>query len=168
MDELTLLKPKLARLKLTGMLETLSERLGQAVTDKWSFSQFLDVLLTDEVERRDFKQLARRLTKSGLDAQQTLETFDFSFNSRIHSPTIHELATCQFIERHENVFFCGPSGVGKSHLAQALGHVACRRGHAVTYERTNVLFDWVHSGRGDGSHQRRLRQLAKVPVLILD
>ena len=137
MDELTLLKPKLARLKLTGMLETLGERLSQAVADKWSFSQFLDVLLTDEVERRDFKQLARRLTKSGLDPQQTLETFDFSFNSRIHSPTIHELATCQFIERHENVFFCGPSGVGKSHLAQALGHMACRRGHAVTYERTN-------------------------------
>ena len=62
MDELALLKPKLARLKLSGMLDTLSERLSQALAEKWSYTQFLDTLLTDEAERRDFKQLGRRLT----------------------------------------------------------------------------------------------------------
>ena len=104
MDELALLKPRLARLKLSGMLDTLSERLNQALTEKWSYTQFLDILLTDEAERRDFKQLGRRLTKSGLAPDKTLETFDFSFNPRIHAPTLRELATCRFVERAENVF----------------------------------------------------------------
>ena len=149
MDELALLKPKLTRLKLSGMLDTLTERLQQALTEKWSYTQFLDILLTDEAERRDFKQLGRRLTKSGLAPDKTLETFDFSFNPRIHAPTLHELATCRFVQRAENVFFVGPSGVGKSHAAQALGHIACRKGYAVTYERTSVLLDWIHAGRGD-------------------
>ena len=97
MDELALLKPKLARLKLSGMLDTLSERLSQALAEKWSYTQFLDTLLTDEAERRDFKQLGRRLTKSGLSPDKTLETFDFSFNPRIHAPTLRELATCRFV-----------------------------------------------------------------------
>ena len=150
------------------MLDTLSERLSQALTEKWSYTQFLDILLSDEAERRDFKQLGRRLTKSGLAPDKTLETFDFSFNPRIHAPTLRELATCRFVERAENVFFVGPSGVGKSHAAQALGHIACRKGYAVTYERTSVLLDWIHAGRGDGTWQRRLHQVGSVALLVLD
>ena len=76
MDEVALLKPKLTRLKLAGMLDTLTERLQQAMAEKWSYTQLLDTLLTDEVERREFKQLARRLSKSGLAPDKTLETFD--------------------------------------------------------------------------------------------
>ena len=82
MDDLALLRPKLARLKLSGMLDTLNERLQQALAEKWSYSQFLDTLLTDEAERRDFKQLGRRLTKSGLAPDKTLETFDFESSPR--------------------------------------------------------------------------------------
>ncbi len=168
MDEVALLKPKLTRLKLAGMLDTLTERLQQAMAEKWSYTQLLDTLLTDEVERREFKQLARRLSKSGLAADKTLETFDFTFNPTIHAPTLRELATCRFVERAENVFLVGPSGVGKSHAAQALGHIACRKGYEVTYERTSVLFDWLHAGRGDGSYGRRLRHVAMVALLVLD
>ena len=168
MDDLALLRPKLARLKLSGMLDTLNERLQQALAEKWSYTQFLDTLLTDEAERRDFKQLGRRLTKSGLAPDKTLETFDFSFNPRIHAPTLRELATCRFVQRAENVFLVGPSGVGKSHAAQALGHIACRKGYEVTYERTSVLFDWIHAGRGDATYQRRLRQVGTVALLVLD
>lgn len=78
MKDLAFLKPKLSRLKLSGIMETLPERLRQAMKEKWSYSQFLDLLLTDEVERRDFKQLGRRLVKSSLDPEKTLETFYFS------------------------------------------------------------------------------------------
>ena len=60
------------------------------------------------------------------------------------------------------------SGVGKSHAAQALGHIACRKGYEVTYERTSVLFDWVHAGRGDATYQRRLRKVGSVALLVLD
>ena len=168
MDELALLKPKLTRLKLSGVLETLSDRMQQALSEKWPYTQFLDVLVSDEVERRDNKQLARRLSKSGLDPQKTLECFDFSFNPRIHQPTIRELATCTFVAQKDNVFFAGPSGVGKSHLAQALGHEAARRGHELLFRRTATLLQWIAAGRADGSNQRRLRAVASVPLLILD
>jgi DNA replication protein DnaC len=110
MDELTLLKPKLTRLKLSGITETLSTRIAQAMREKWSFSQFLDILLSDEVERRDFKQLGRRLTRSGLETEKTLECFDFHFNPKIHEPTFRELATCGFLKQLENLFLVGPSG----------------------------------------------------------
>ena len=168
MDELALLKPKLTRLKLSGVLETLADRMQRAMSEKWPYSQFLDVLVSDEVERRDHKQLARRLSKSGLDAQKTLESFDFTFNPRIHEPTVRELATCSFVGRKENVFFAGPSGVGKSHLAQALGHEAARRGHEVLFRRTAALLQWIAAGRADGSSDRRLRAVSALPLLILD
>ena len=168
MGELTLLKPKLTRLKLSGITETLAMRIAQAMNEKWSFSQFLDMLLSDEVERRDFKQLGRRLTRSGLEPEKSLERFDFQFNPRIHEATFRELATCGFLQQQENLFLVGPSGVGKSHLAQAIGHEACRRGHEVLYRRTAVLMDWIQAGHGDGTHARRLKQVRSVALLLLD
>ena len=168
MDELVLLKPRLKRLKLTGILESLQLRISQAMEEKWNYSHFLLNLLTDETERRDRKQLSRRLAKSGLEPNKTLETFDLSFNPNIHEHTIKELATCSFIERNQLVFFVGPAGVGKSHLAQALGHEACRRGYETLCRKTDHLFKWINSGRGDGSHERRLKQIIKQPLLILD
>lgn len=168
MSEVSLLKPKLSRLKLSGILETLSLRLEQAAQEHWSYSEFLDVLVSDEVERRDAKQLSRRLAKSGLDPDKTLETFDFTYNQRIHQPLIRELALLRFLEQRENVFFLGPSGVGKSHLSQALGHEACRRGYEVWCRRTLSLFKWLTAGRGDGSYERRLKQVSSLPLLILD
>jgi DNA replication protein DnaC len=168
MNELTLLKPRLVRLKLSGMLENLEERLRTALSEKWDYSHFLLRLLSDEVERRDHKQLCRRLSKSGLDPEKTLETFDFSFNPRIHAPTVRELAACGFIEKSECVFFLGPSGVGKSHLASAIGHEACRRGYDTLYKAAFDLLKWIASGRGDGTHERRLLQIIRLPLLILD
>lgn len=168
MDELALLKPYLKRLKMTGILESLQLRIGQAMEEKWNYSHFLLNLLTDETERRDIKQLSRRLAKSGLAPDKTLETFDFSFNPNIHEPTIRELATCSFIKKKQLIFFVGPSGVGKSHLAQSLGHEACRKGYEILCRKTDHLFKWINSGRGDGSHERRLKQIIKQPLLILD
>jgi DNA replication protein DnaC len=168
MNDLAFIKPKLARLKMSGVLETLSERLAQAIKEKWSHSEFLDILLTDEVERRDFKNLSRRIMKSELDPQKTLELFDFTFNPKIHEPTIKELATCGFMERKENIFFLGPSGVGKSHLAQGIGHLACRKGYDTIFRRTETLFKWIHSGKADGTHDKKLKTVCSIPLLILD
>lgn len=168
MDEITLLKPKLNRLKMPGLLETIEERLKQAVKEKWSYSHFLDLLLTDEVNRRDHCQYTKRTSQSHLEVNKTLETFDFSFNARIHEPVIRELATCTFVRDKETIIVIGPSGVGKSHLAQALGHEALRRGYEVLFYRTYHLFQWIQAGRGDGSHSKRMAQVIKVPLLILD
>ena len=168
MDNMVLLKPHLVRLKLSGMLESIEMRIREAMEEKWEYSHFFLRLCTDEVERRDNKQMCRRFAKSDLEPDKTLETFDFLFNPQIHKATIRELATCGFIEKKECVFFLGPSGVGKSHLAQGLGHEACRRGFDTLYRDTFDLLKWIGAGRGDGTHDRRLSLIIRVPLLILD
>jgi DNA replication protein DnaC len=134
----------------------------------WSYSTLVEMLLTDEIERRNHRQLTLRLAKSRLNQNKTMETFDFTFNTKIQVALIRELSSCAFIEKKQNIFLLGPSGVGKSHLAQALGHQACRREQDVLFYCTYQLFEWIYAGRGDGTHKKRLAQVIKIPVLILD
>ena len=164
----TLIIKKLRRLKMPGIAETLEQRLSEAMKEKWSYSTFFEMMLTDEIERRNHKQLTLRLAKSRLDQNKTMETFDFTFNPKVQVPLIRELSLCAFMERKENIFILGPSGVGKSHLAQAIGHEACRREHETLFYCTYQLFEWIYAGRGDGTHKRRLAQIIKTPLLILD
>jgi DNA replication protein DnaC len=167
-DETTFISKKIQQLKMPGMLDTFQQRLDAASIEKWSYSTFLDMLLSDELDRRNHKQLQRRLAKSFLPPDKTLESFDFSFNPKIPAPLIRELATCKFVTEGQNIFLLGPSGTGKSHIAEALGHEACRKGFDVLFYRCHKLFDWIHNGYGDGSHKRRLEHVIKVPLLILD
>jgi DNA replication protein DnaC len=168
MEDLILLDKKMERLRLGAMRLTCSQRLKTAQSEHWSYSTFLDTLLTDEVERRNHSQLTRRLAKSQLYPNKTLETFDFGFNSTVQAAVLRELACCKFIGEGQNIFIMGPSGVGKSHLAQAIGHEACRRGYDVLFYRTHKLFEWINSGRGDGTHKRKMDQVMRIPLLILD
>lgn len=164
----TLIIKKLSRLKMPGIAEMLDQRLEQAMQEKWSYSALVEMLLTDEIERRNNKQLTLRLAKSRLDQSKTMETFDFGFNQKIQASLVRELSSCAFIEKKQNVFILGPSGVGKSHLAQAIGHQACRREYDTLFYCTYQLFDWIYTGRGDGTHKKRLAQVIKMPLLILD
>ena len=168
MNDVAQLKPKLLRLKLSGILETLEQRMAQAIEEKQEYSQFLLNLLTDEVERRDNKQLSRRLGRSGLTPEKTLASFDFQFNNKIHKPTIRELCTCNFLVEKRNLFFVCPSGVGKTHLYQAIGNEACLKNIDVLYRGTHELLQWIHSGRADGSAERRMAMVKTIPLLILD
>lgn len=167
MDNSLIIK-KLKKLKMTGIAETLEQRLSEAMDEKWAYSTFFEMLLTDEIERRNNKHLMLRLAKSRLNQKKTLETFDFSFNQKVQAPFIRELSQCAFMEKKENIFILGPSGVGKSHLAQAIGHEACRREYDTLFYCTYQLFEWIYAGRGDGTHKRRLAQVIKIPLLILD
>ena len=153
---------------MSGILETLDIRNREAIEEKCTYVEFLQKLLEDEVERRGRKQLSLRLRRSNLDSQMTLETFDFSFNPTVNRQQIYDLATCTFVERAESVFLIGPAGVGKSHLAQALGHEACRRGLDVVFVRTSRMLAHLHAGRADGSYERRLGGYQRPDVLILD
>lgn len=168
MNDLTLLEPLLKRFKLTGILDSLEHRLQQAVSGKWEYSYFLLQLMNDENDRKESNKISRRLIMSGLDMEKTLETFSFLFNPNIQEHVIKELATCNYIEKKQLVFFVGPSGVGKSHLAQALGHEACRRGYDTWYRKTDTIFKWLNSGRGDGTYESRLKRIIKTHLLILD
>jgi DNA replication protein DnaC len=162
------IRSKLGQLRLTGMVNELETRLKEAQKEKWGYSQLLDVLLSDEIQRRADKKYQGRLLKSRLEPTKTLESFDFSFNASISQSLVGELTGCHFIDTHENVFLIGESGVGKSHLAQAIGHKAVRKGHEVLFYRAHQLFQWIHAGQGDGTKQKRLDQVIEVPLLILD
>jgi DNA replication protein DnaC len=162
------LLPKLKSLRLSGVLETLDLRNRQAIDEKCSYSEFLLKLVEDEVERRNQKQLTQRLRRSRLDPMKTLETFDFSWNATVNRKQIYDLATCGFIERGEPVFFVGPAGVGKSHLAQALGHEAVRRGFDVAFVRASEMLATLNAGRADETYARKLALYQHVDLLIVD
>lgn len=162
------LTPHLKRLRLSGILETLDIRNQQAIDQKWSYIEFLSRLLEDEVQRRDQKQLALRIRRSTINTTKTLETFDFSFNPTINRQQILDLAGCLYIQQKRNVIICGPTGVGKSHLAQALGHEACRRGYKVLFTSAHHMLSHLNAGRADDTYQRRLNSYLKPDLLIID
>lgn len=159
---------KLRVLKLSGMVETLDVRLDQAQKDGVNFTQFLEMLLEDEVQHRANKRLVTRIIRARFEEEKSLEGFDFTFNPKLPVQYIRELATCQFIERRESVILCGPVGVGKTHLAQALGHQACRAGYDVLFVKSSRLLADLGGGRADETWEKRLQHYLKPSVLILD
>jgi DNA replication protein DnaC len=164
-DELV---PVLKKLRLSGVLQSLDLRVRQAADDTLAPSEFLYRLLTDEVERREAKQLDVRLRRASFEHAKTIEDFDFTFNPTIPKVKILELATCAFVARRENVCLVGQTGVGKSHLAQALGHRACVAGYSVLYTPAHQLLTQLRAARADASYDRRLSRFTSPDLLIID
>jgi len=160
--------PFLKRLRLSGILETLDVRNTQAIEGHWTYVQFLARLLEDEVERRAQKQLALRIRRASVNTTKTLEGFDFSFNPSINRQQVLDLSTCSFVRQKHNVLICGPTGVGKSHLAQALVHEACRRGYSGLFVNTYTMLQHINGGRADGTLERRLQTYLRPDLLALD
>lgn len=168
MDLIHQLTPMLKQLRLSGILESLELRNRAAVDGKLSYVEFLAQLCEDEVARRAQAKLKMRLRRAAFDPQKTIETFDFAATPKLNQKELIDLATCRFLERKQNVFFVGPAGVGKSHLAQSLGHEACRRGYDVVFLTAARALALLNAGRADGSYERRLQSLLRPDLLILD
>ncbi|HYD47500.1 MAG TPA: IS21-like element helper ATPase IstB [Terriglobales bacterium] len=162
------LVPVLKKLRLSGTLHSLELRTRQAVDDQMPYAEFLYRLLADEVERREAKQLDLRTRRAQFDSHKTLEDFEFAFNAKIPKAKIIDLAACHFIARHDPVLLVGPSGVGKSHLAQAIGQRACRHGYSVLYLTANKLFSELRAARADHSYDRKLLRFINPQLLIID
>lgn len=160
--------PLLKKLRMSGVLQSLELRIRQAVDDDLGHGEFLLRLLSDEVERRDGKQLEQRLRRAAFEHCTTLEDFDFHFNPSVPKAKVIDLATCAFVERHENVLVVGPTGVGKSHLAQALGHRACRAGFTVLYVSAHDMLTQLRAARADSTLERRMLRLTSCDLLIVD
>ncbi|HET9869303.1 MAG TPA: IS21-like element helper ATPase IstB, partial [bacterium] len=162
------LEASLKALALSGMLDTLEARLGQAHAGQLGHLEFLQCLCEDEITRRDAAALERRLRAAHFEAATTMEDYDFSYNPKIPAAVIRDLATLRFLDAGESIVLHGPVGVGKTFIAQALGHAACRRGHAVVFTKTSRLLGDLAGGHADRSWENRLRRWARPGLLILD
>ena len=164
----TTLAPVLRALHLTGMLDTFEIRLAEARAGKLGHAEFLQVLCQDEISRREAAGVARRIRAARFPFEATLESFDWAFNPTIPAATIRDLSRLEFLDAGEGICLHGPVGVGKSHIAIALGHLAARRGYDVAFTTASRLLAELAGGHADRSFEARLRRLAKVGMLIVD
>jgi len=162
------LATKLKALKLGGMLDSLEARLEQAQKGEHGYTVFLEWLLEDEIQRRSQKALSMRLNRAGFDEVKSLAEFDFRHNPKIPVQMIRDLASCGFVERAESVLICGPVGVGKSHVAQAIGLAACQKGYRVRYIKTGRMLGDLGGGHVAGNWEQRIRAYTGPDLLILD
>jgi len=168
MNPMPELIPMLKELRLSGVLDSLEQRNRQAIEKKLAYTDFLAMVVQDEIARRAQKRLALALRRANFRNQKTIEDFDFSFNPSINRALVMDLATCRFIEEKVSVFIVGPCGTGKSHLAQALGHCAVRKGHNVAFTTQSAMLTRLNAARATQSYERQFNQLTKVGLLIID
>lgn len=162
------MKTVLKRLKLSPVLHTLPDRLAYAHKTKLSHQDFLELVLQDEIDRREHKSLALRVHKAGFAEEHTLEDFDWDAPVTFDRDRVRDLFGMGFLDRHEDVLFLGPVGVGKTFLAAALGHAACRAGKQVLFRRADELFRDFLQARADHSTSKTLRRYLTPHLLVID
>jgi len=155
-------------LKLFGMASSLEERLADTKQAALSHDEFVGLLVQDERLYRDNLRLRRLLKQAKLRQEAALEDIDYGVSRGLSRQVMLELANPQWITAHRNVLISGPTGVGKSYIACALGNAAARAGYTVLYIRAPRLFETLQQSRGDGSHLKSLARLSRVQLLIVD
>jgi len=162
------LKTVLRRLKLGRMLDTLPERLTVARQQKLAHQDFLLIALSDEASRRDALSVTLRVQRAHLDPGMHLEAWDPTAKVTFDQTLLNELTSLRFLEAHAHVAIVGQVGVGKTFLAHALGHIACRRGATVLALRADAMLKTLKHARLDNSYEAELRKLLVVDLLIID
>jgi DNA replication protein DnaC len=158
----------LKRLRLSGLLPMLPDRVSHARKTKMTELDFFELVLSDEVARRDQHGVDLRIQTAGFEESRTLEDFDWNAPVTFDRDRVRELFGLGFLDRYEDVAFIGPVGVGKTMLASALGHAACRAGRNVRFLRSDVMLRELRQSRADNSTERLLRSLLAHDLLILD
>jgi DNA replication protein DnaC len=162
------LRNTLRRLKLGRMLDTLPERLAVARSQKMSHQDFLVLVLGDEASRRDSLAATLRAQRAHLDPAMQLEAWDDTAKVTFDRGLLDELISLRFIDERRHVAVVGPVGVGKTFLAHALGHIACRRGLSVLAVRADQMLKTLRHARLDNSYEAELRKLIAVDLLLVD
>lgn len=166
MNPMPTLSPHLTQLRLSGFLDSLEARNRQAIDPKLAYNEFLALLIEDEVARREQKKFTCRLRRAAFRSNKTLDQFDFDRLPQLNRALVHghrplSRRACVGVD-------VGPCGTGKSHLAQALGHCAVRQGVDVTFATCTQLTAALNAARATGGYERKLANLARVSLLIID
>ena len=162
------LRHTLRQLRLSGLAETLEVRLQEAVASQLTHSEFLELILQDELDVRQQRHLSRRTKAADFRSLKTLEDFDWRFNAGIDRRQIYELAAGNYLKQAHDILFIGPPGVGKTHLAQALGYEAIKQGREVLYRS---IFDLVRDFLRDeafNQQDKTVRKYLKPDLVIID
>jgi len=163
------LQRALKQLRLGGMAAVLETRLHQAQAEPMAPIDLISCLVSDELNRRGDRLLERRRKDAQFrDPQVSLDNFDFSFNKKMNRSLVFDLATANFIAKHEDALFLGPPGTGKSHLAQSIGLAAIQQGYRVLYRETHTLINDIAEATLDRTRKDQMDLFSTVPLLIID
>lgn len=168
MESTVELRQYLKKLRLSPLLATLPERAAYAKSHKLTHLEFLELLLADEVERRGHGALARRLQQANVNHDQILERFDWDAKITLDRDRLNALIGLEWIECRENVILTGPVGVGKTFIANALAHIACRRNKGVIVVKAAQMFKTLYAARADNSLEKELVRLIAPSLLVID
>jgi len=159
---------KLSSLKLFGMADALKEQLAQPDLNECSFEERFGLLVDAEYLHRETKRMKRLLENAKLKLAASLEDVDYRAPRGLDKSVLRSLGTCDWVRKHQNVLVIGPTGTGKTYIACALAHRACREGLSALYLRTPALYNTLAMARADGSYARVLAKLGRVSLIILD
>ena len=168
MTRTTELTPLLKSLKLGALASTLPERIALARREQLDYASFLEIILSDEVNRRAHRRTELRLHNAGFEETCRLEDFDWSASITLDRRLLDAVFSLEFLDRHEHVLLVGPAGVGKSFFAQALGYAAVRAGYSVRFSHADFFFRAMAQARVDNSVDRTFRSFLSPDLLILD
>lgn len=159
---------KMKAMRMLGMHEAFKLSLETKQHQQLASDQLIHLLIEAEYEDRQNRKIHRYLKAARFRYQSCVEEIDFSAHRGLEKNQLLRLASCQFIERKENILITGSTGVGKSYLASALGHQACMRGFKVLYYNSAKLFAQLKMSRADGSYLKLINRLEKQDLLIID
>lgn len=162
------LKSKLRNLKLAGAVRSLENRNKFAMENNCSYIEFLEMLIEDEHANRLSNSYKKRFNKSKLNVNKTIDEYDFKYQPELDKKLIRELASCRFINQNKNIVFMGKPGVGKTHLANAIGLEAIKQGYKVLFIHVNEIIEKLNTSRADGTYRFTLNQFLSADLLILD
>lgn len=159
---------KLYQMRLAGMATALREQLDAPSASDLSFGERVAMMVDREWTLRENKRLARRLKAARLKLQASVENIDYRHPRRLEKSLVLTLSNCEWIKGHQNLIVTGPTGIGKSYIAEAFASKVCREGYTALYYRSTRLFRELAVSRGDGSYSKLLNRLSKTDLLVID